>query len=73
MVRKLRKGEGRNGLVLANGGCLTYQHVICLSSEHCKDDSSYPEANPLPEYLERAYPPVEALADGEAIIEVCRI
>jgi hypothetical protein len=75
MTRQLRqrKGSGTdsNGLVLANGGVLTYQHVIVLSSLPRKDDTAYPPANPV-----SANPPVdptptiEEEAKGAAIIEV---
>ena len=41
----------KNGLILANGGMLTYQHVIVLSTHPRIDNSSYPVSNPLPEEL----------------------
>ena len=69
MVRELRKGKARNGLVLANGGMVTYQYVVCLSNEPRK--SPYPGRNPLPDLLEEApVPTVDEKADGEAVIEV---
>ncbi|TVY26586.1 hypothetical protein LHYA1_G004532 [Lachnellula hyalina] len=72
MVRQLRSGKGHTGLVLANGGVATYQHVICLSSR--ARNSSYPPANPLPEFLtdEPGHAPAPAIdekATGEATIE----
>ncbi|KAH6662782.1 hypothetical protein B0J14DRAFT_610177 [Halenospora varia] len=68
MVRELRKGKARNGLVLANGGSLTYQHVVCLSSQPRK--SPYPEKNPLPALLnDESTPIVDEHAEGEAVIE----
>jgi len=71
MVRQLRTGNGTHGLVLANGGSLTYQHVICLSSVPRKDGTPYPNANHLPEIVtDVPVPPVDDMADGEAIIEV---
>jgi hypothetical protein len=73
MVRKLRKGDGRHGVILANGGVVTYQQVICLSSQPRKDRSRspYPDSNPLPEIItDILVPPTEARAEGEAIIEV---
>jgi hypothetical protein len=71
MVRQLRKGKGRNGLILANGGALTYQHVICLSRQPRRAGSPYPNRNPLPELLYHTPAvPVDDHAEGEAIIEV---
>ncbi len=69
MVRELRKGKARNGLVLANGGMVTYQYVICLSNE--PRHSPYPESNLLPDLLEdQEFPKVDEKAEGEAMIEV---
>lgn len=71
MARKLRAGNGTHGLVLANGGVLTYQHVICLSSKPRADNLMYPAQNPLPSILEHNTKPIIAeTAEGEAIIEV---
>ncbi|TVY35547.1 hypothetical protein LSUB1_G005578 [Lachnellula subtilissima] len=72
MVRQLRSGKGLTGLVLANGGIATYQHVVCLSSR--ARNSPYPPTNPLPEFLadEPGHAPVPAIdekATGEATIE----
>jgi hypothetical protein len=70
-VRNLRRGKYRNGLILANGGVCTYQHVICLSSQPRKDGSLYPAKNPLPPVVTDWYvPPVDAQAEGVAIVEV---
>jgi len=69
MVRELRKGKAKNGLVLANGGILTYQYVVCLSSRPRKDNS-YPDENPLPNLLEDVpVPIVDEQVEGMAIIE----
>jgi hypothetical protein len=71
MARKLRAGNGTHGLVLANGGVLTYQHVICLSSRPRSDGQPYPADNPLPSILEtNTAPTIAETAEGEAIIEV---
>ena len=71
MVRHLRRGQGKNGLVLANGGTVTYQHVICLSSQPRKDGSPYPIKNPLPDNLEsESHPVVDTNGEGEVSIEV---
>ena len=74
MTRQLRskKGERTTGLILANGGVLTYQHAVCLSSSPRKDGSPYPSANPLPAGpppLESS-PAIKAEAEGLATIEV---
>ncbi|TKA69245.1 hypothetical protein B0A55_04268 [Friedmanniomyces simplex] len=70
MTRQLRKGNGKNGLVLANGGVATYQHVVCLSSDPRRDGLGYPDCNPLPETVtDVQVPAVEEKADGVASIE----
>lgn len=73
MVRKIRQGSAKNGVVLANGGWLTYQHVVCLSSKPRRGSLPYPESPPLPEVLPSDAPPVDAEAEGEAVIEVSAI
>jgi hypothetical protein len=74
MVRKLRNGRGTNGLILANGGVLTYQHVICLSSQPSKTNKTYSISNPLPEKItDIPVPEITAEANGEAIIEVSHL
>lgn len=74
MVRQLRKespGRPKNGLVLANGGVLSYQHVIVLSSHPRRDRASYPSRAPLPELVtDVPVPMIDEQAEGEAIIEV---
>ncbi|KAG0649422.1 hypothetical protein D0Z07_4488 [Hyphodiscus hymeniophilus] len=70
MTRELRKGKSRHGLVLANGGMLTHQHVVCLSTQPRKDGSPYPKNNPLPHLVEDVFcPPVDEKAEGEAVVE----
>jgi hypothetical protein len=70
MVRELRKGKAKHGLVLANGGFFTYQHVVCLSSEPRKDNA-YPGKNPLPDMLSDGPIPVaDEQPEGMAVIEV---
>ncbi|PSK34044.1 Acetyl-CoA acetyltransferase [Elsinoe australis] len=68
-LRKSHKGSRKNGLVLANGGVLTYQHVTVLSSHERDDGRSYPNEAVLPDLLELEAPEVEDKADGEAVIE----
>jgi hypothetical protein len=71
MVRQLRRGNGKNGLVLANGGVLTHQHVICLSSRPRNDGFPYPEAATLPDVIiDVPTLHVDRRAEGEAVIEV---
>jgi len=73
MTRELRKsfGELKNGLVLANGGMVTHQYVVCLSSRPRKDGKSYPTKNPLPEIIDDwQVPKIEEKAEGEAWVEV---
>jgi hypothetical protein len=58
-------------LVLANGGVLSYQHVICLSQKPSKDGRFYPEKSPLPKIVTGVpVPRIVDNAEGEAIIEV---
>ena len=71
MVRKLRTGHGRTGLILANGGVLTYQHALCLSVRPRRNGFTYPDKNPLPSQVTNIpIPVVTTHAVGEAVIEV---
>ena len=75
MTRQLRQGKGRNGLILANGGWVTYQHVLCLSTIRRRGGTAYPEHAPLPEYVTDVPIPqvdIEVKGDQEAVIEVSR-
>ncbi|KAF2739278.1 hypothetical protein EJ04DRAFT_457971, partial [Polyplosphaeria fusca] len=69
MTRALRHGRrGTKGLVLANGGVLSYQYVVVLSST--PPVHAYPVQNPLPdEITDVAAPEVEREAEGEAVVE----
>jgi hypothetical protein len=71
MVRYLREGKGRKGLILANGGWVTYQHVVCLSTSPRADGSAYPTGDPLPESLESetVIPSITEHPSGRAVIE----
>ncbi|KAK4541676.1 hypothetical protein LTR36_007820 [Oleoguttula mirabilis] len=70
MVRQLRTGESKTGLVLANGGVFTYQNTLCLSSSPRSDGVPYPDRNPLPEIVTDVQVPiVEETAEGDATIE----
>lgn len=70
MVRRLRAGSGKTGLVLANGGWLTYQYAICLSKSPRSDGLPYPDDNPLPVTVtDVQIPKIAEAADGDAVIE----
>jgi acetyl-CoA acetyltransferase len=70
MTRQLRDGKGKKGLVLANGGVLSYQHVIVLSTTP-REGGGYPERNPLPpQVTDLPVPEVMVDAEGEAEVEV---
>ncbi|KAK1762795.1 thiolase [Phialemonium atrogriseum] len=70
MTRELRGKKSRAGLVLANGGVLTHQHALCLSSQPRQDGRSYPSSNPLPDERHGVpIPPLEIQAQGPATVE----
>jgi hypothetical protein len=70
MTRQLRAAkQPKNGLILANGGVLSYQHVIILSSY--PRTTTYPTQNPLPNAItDIPVPEIEGKPLGEAVIEV---
>jgi hypothetical protein len=69
MTRQLRFGKGNKGLVLCNGGVLSYQYVVILGKEPRKE-GAYPLENPLPEVLSDVeVPELATKAEGEAIVE----
>ncbi|ETI27903.1 hypothetical protein G647_00352 [Cladophialophora carrionii CBS 160.54] len=76
MTRRLRAGHGRHGLILANGGVMTYQHVLCLSTMRRKAGQPYAQADPLPEYVSGISVPkvvarveVEGNGETDAVVE----
>ncbi|KAF2723013.1 hypothetical protein K431DRAFT_265670 [Polychaeton citri CBS 116435] len=71
MTRQLRMGKGNHGLVLANGGVLTYQHAVVLSRRPPVSGHRYLELPPLeaPFEEEESSPRVVEVAEGEAVIE----
>lgn len=70
MTRCLRDGKGKTGLVLCNGGVLSYQSVVILSKEPRKK-GSYPLENPLPpQIIDVSAPELVFDAEGDAIVEV---
>jgi hypothetical protein len=69
MTRQLRDGKGKKGLVLCNGGVLSYQYVVVLSGE-ARKQGTYPVVNPLPEILEDVeVPELAVAAEGDAVVE----
>ena len=70
MTRRLRRGSGQNGLILANGGVLSYQHAICLSTRPRKNGTHYPNKKMLPAEPATQIPPTDMEAHGKAKIEV---
>lgn len=75
MCRQIRSGNIKHGLVLANGGVLSYQHALCLSSKRRANGVMYPDSrlgsgavvggSPAPS--------VRAFAEGVAVVEVSMI
>lgn len=72
MTRQIRSGTFQRGLVLANGGVLSHQHALCLSSQPRKGKEVYPRKNPLPDIAigEAWGTPFKEVAQGPALIEV---
>ncbi|KAH7076700.1 hypothetical protein BKA63DRAFT_510550 [Paraphoma chrysanthemicola] len=69
MTRRIRAGKGKKGLVLCNGGVLSYQYVVILSSVP-RRNGAYPLENPLPEVITDVDVPTLALeAEGDAVVE----
>jgi hypothetical protein len=69
MTRQLRSGNGKRGLVLCNGGVLSYQYAIVLGTE--PRTSPFPLEQALPEMVEDVEVPALAVeAQGEAVVEV---
>ncbi|OAQ99293.1 hypothetical protein LLEC1_06889 [Akanthomyces lecanii] len=73
MHAKLRSRKYHNGLILANGGMLTHQYVVCLSAQPRKDGKEYPSKNPLPLVVQDPAPPFAEDASGPATIETYTI
>ncbi|KAJ5666507.1 uncharacterized protein N7477_008955 [Penicillium maclennaniae] len=70
MVRRLRRGAGQTGLILANGGFLSYQHAICISTQPRKNQNFYPDSMELSSGPSDRIPPINSEADGEARVEL---
>ncbi|KAL2834495.1 hypothetical protein BDW59DRAFT_156425 [Aspergillus cavernicola] len=60
-----------NGLVLANGGVLSYHHTVIISTHPRPDSDSvvYPMWNPLPSQLDEEHPVIEERAEGDGVVE----
>jgi hypothetical protein len=69
MTRQIRAGKGKRGLVLCNGGWLSYQYVVVLSKEP-RSNGAYPEKNPLSDYTGVPAPEMDTEAEGEGVVEV---
>ncbi|PSR81431.1 hypothetical protein BD289DRAFT_462123 [Coniella lustricola] len=70
MTRQIRNGKFQNGLVLANGGVLSYQHALSLSSNPRRHDSPYPDSRINSDAVVAGQTPViETFAEGAAVIE----
>jgi len=69
MTRQLRSRKGKKGLVLCNGGVLSYQHVVVLGT--APRSSEYPVEKVLPEVLsDLKVPELAELAQGQCFVEV---
>lgn len=70
MTRQLRDGRGKTGLVLCNGGVMSYQAVVILSKEP-RREGDYPLKNPLPlQITDVSVPELVLDAEGDAVVEV---
>ncbi|KAG8361680.1 hypothetical protein FVEN_g1009 [Fusarium venenatum] len=69
MVKVIRNGKYQNGLVLANGGVLSWQHAICLSAQPKRKGSSYQAQRVLDNGQTSQGPAFTDEAQGGAIIE----
>lgn len=68
MCRYIRSRRIENGLVLANGGVLSYQHALCLSSRP-RAVSPYPDSRSTSMTITGKAPPIEVWSEGEARVE----
>ncbi|KAF7197908.1 hypothetical protein HII31_00622 [Pseudocercospora fuligena] len=70
MTRQLRAGKGKTGLVLANGGWVSYEHAIIISSSPRSDGLPYPDEAPLPKVVtDVQIPPIAEQPEGDAVVE----
>lgn len=75
MVRRLRKLHGNagpsNGLLLANGGVLTTENAICVSTHPRKASDPYPREDMVLSRSVQLAPSIAMDVQGEVVIEVC--
>lgn len=70
MTRQLRSGKGKKGLVLCNGGVLSYHYAVVLGTE--PRGTEYPVGDALPELVsDDAVPELAERAEGQCVVEVC--
>ncbi|KAI7759141.1 hypothetical protein LZL87_013346 [Fusarium oxysporum] len=69
MTRVIRSRKHQNGLVLANGGVLSWQHALCLSAQPRRDASTYVKREVLDNGDVSQGPAFASTAQGEAVIE----
>ncbi|KUI63541.1 hypothetical protein VM1G_10193 [Cytospora mali] len=69
MSRQIRSGTINTGIILANGGVLSYQHALCLSSRSKIASSPYPDSLVSSSTVVGISPPIEAFSEGDARIE----
>ncbi|KAF1359408.1 hypothetical protein EJ07DRAFT_119304 [Lizonia empirigonia] len=68
MTRQLRCGKGKKGLVLCNGGVLSYHYAVVLGTE--PRGTEYPVENALPELVsDGAVPELAERAEGQCVVE----
>lgn len=73
MTRAIREGKGKTGLVLCNGGVMSYQYVVVLS-KHSRTSGVYPQETSLPQDgKDLTVPDIEERPEGEAEVEVSYI
>jgi hypothetical protein len=70
MTRAIRAGKGRKGLVLCNGGVMSYQHVVVLSKVP-RTSGVYPQESSLShDSTNLAAPDIDERPEGGAEVEV---
>ncbi|RKL51692.1 hypothetical protein BFJ70_g409 [Fusarium oxysporum] len=69
MTRVIRSRKHQTGLVLANGGVLSWQHALCLSAQSRRNVSTYVNREVLDNGDVSQGPAFTPTAQGEAVIE----
>ena len=71
MTKSIRAGQYRKGLVLANGGWLTYEWAVVLAKTPRADGAAYSAKAVLPkENTDIPIPPLAEFANGPCTVEV---